>query len=207
MKLNWITESRKIKDLIPLEKNPFGKITTEKKRRLKEKLTSLGVFEIATIDTDNILLTFNKRHAALMELGRGEESIDVRVPNRPLTESERKEIILNSNIHEGSWIEEILKEEFGEVDLSALGLEIEIEEPKPIDLENENNDEPEFPIVQKFSEKYTAIIIVCTNDIDETHVSEILNLDKEKCYKKNDVGNTRVISAEKFISLWKASKS
>ena len=203
--LNWTTEKRKIKDLIPLEKNPFGKITTQKKQRLKEKLTSLGVFEIATIDTNNILLTFNKRHAALMELGRGEELIDVRVPTRELTESERKEIILNSNIHEGSWIEEILKEDFQDIDLSNLGLDIEIEEEKPIELDEEQQ-EPEYPIVQKMSEKYTAIIIVCTNEIDETHISEILQLQKEKCYKKDEVANSRVISAEKFINLWKASK-
>ena len=203
--LNWTTEKRKIKDLIPLEKNPFGKITTQKKQRLKEKLTSLGVFEIATIDTNNILLTFNKRHAALMELGRGEEMIDVRVPTRELTESERKEIILNSNIHEGSWIEEILKEDFQDIDLSNLGLDIEIEEEKPIELDEEQQ-EPEYPIVQKMSEKYTAIIIVCTNEIDETHISEILQLEKEKCYKKDEVANSRVISAEKFIGLWKTSK-
>jgi hypothetical protein len=203
--LNWTTEKRKIKDLIPLEKNPFGRITTQKKQRLKEKLTSLGVFEIATIDTNNILLTFNKRHAALMELGRGEEMIDVRVPIRELTESERKEIILNSNIHEGSWIEEILQSDFNDIDLSGLGLDIEIEEEKEINLDDESQ-EPEYPIVQKMSEKYTAIIIVCTNEIDETHISEILQLQKEKCYKKDEVANSRVISAEKFISLWKASK-
>jgi hypothetical protein len=204
--LNWTTEKRKIKDLIPLDKNPFGKITTQKKQRLKEKLISLGVFEIATIDTKNILLTFNKRHAALIEMGRGDEMIDVRVSNRDLTESERKEIILNSNIHEGSWIEEILKEDFQDIDLTSLGLDIDIEEPEPINLDDDQQ-EHEYPIVQKMSERYTAIIIICTNEIDETHISEILQLEKMKCYKKNEVGNTRVITAEKFISLWKTSKS
>ncbi len=174
---------------------------------MKQKIQKLGVFEIATIDTDNILLTFNKRHSLLMELGRGEEMIDVRVPNRELTEQERKEIILNSNIHEGSWIEEILKEDFEDIDLSVLGLDIEIEEEEPIQIDDEESSEPEYPIVQKMSEKYTAIVIVCTNEIDETHVSEILSLGKEQCYKKNQVGNTHVVSAKKFIDLWKASKS
>ena len=133
--------------------------------------------------------------------------IDVRVPNRELTEQERKEIILNSNIHEGSWIEEILKEDFEDIDLSVLGLDIEIEEEEPIQLDDEEPTEPEYPIVQKMSEKYTAIVIVCTNEIDETHVSKILSLDKEQCYKKNQIGNTHVVSAKKFIDLWKASKS
>jgi hypothetical protein len=61
MKLSWHTESRQIKELIPLENNPFGKIDSVKRKRLQAKIESLGLFEIPTIDANNELLTFNKR--------------------------------------------------------------------------------------------------------------------------------------------------
>jgi hypothetical protein len=122
--LTWITEQRKIKELVPLERNPFGKINREKKKRLENKITRLGVFEIPTIDLNNDLLTFNKRAHILVALGRGEETIDVRVPERPLTEDERKEIILASNVHEGEWDELILKEDFSDIDLGEVGVDL-----------------------------------------------------------------------------------
>lgn len=76
--LNWKTEVRQMADLTPLDKNPFGKITQENKRRLSEKLKRLGNFDVATIDQNGMLLTFNKRFHLLRELGYTE--IDVKVP-------------------------------------------------------------------------------------------------------------------------------
>lgn len=71
--LEWKTESRCLKDLKPLERNPFGKINREKKKRLENKIKRLGVFEIPTIDLNNDLLTFNKRYHILLALGRQDE--------------------------------------------------------------------------------------------------------------------------------------
>jgi len=85
-KLTWKIERRKLSELKPLEKNPFGKSTPEKLERLKKKLDNLGVFETPTIDTDNNLLSFNKRHHALMTLWGADAEIDCMVPGRKLTE-------------------------------------------------------------------------------------------------------------------------
>jgi len=49
----WKIERRRLGDLKPLEKNPFGKSTPDKLERLKQKLETLGVFEVPTIDQDN----------------------------------------------------------------------------------------------------------------------------------------------------------
>ncbi len=173
--LSWHVEQRRLNDLVPLEKNPFGKIDARKKKRLEEKIKALGVFEAPTIDTDNVLLTFNKRHMILLELGHGEDLFDVMVPNRPLTENERKEIIIASNIHEGNWIEEILKEEFGEMDLASLGLELDFADAILEETSKKKTDqEPVFPIVAQFSEKHDAIIIVSDNEIDTNFLKQIL---------------------------------
>jgi len=149
--LVWKTEQRKIKELVPLERNPFGKINREKRKRLENKIKRLGVFEIPTIDLNNDLLTFNKRAHILMALGRGEEMIDVRVPIRQLTSDERKEVILASNVHEGEWDGVILNEDFSDLNLEEIGLDLEgldldvqeaasADEPLPQDKDSVSTD-------------------------------------------------------------------
>lgn len=75
--LVWHTEQRTVGELIPLERNPFGRIRRAAKKRLESKIKRLGVFEIPTIDRNNDLLTFNKRRHILVALGRDQETIDV----------------------------------------------------------------------------------------------------------------------------------
>ncbi|WP_151088778.1 hypothetical protein [Hymenobacter baengnokdamensis] len=58
--------------------------------------------------------------------------------------------------------------------------------------------EPEYPIVAEFSEKYTAFVIVCRNEIDENNVRELLGVDKRQSYKSQEVGQTHVIDAKAF---------
>lgn len=64
-------------------------------------------------------------------------------------------------------------------------------------------DEPEMPIVPKFSEKYTSIVILCENEIDENHIFEKLKIETGNCYKSSKVGLMRVINAKRVIELWK----
>jgi len=195
--LAWRTEKRLVKDLQPLEKNPFGKIKKDGRKRLQEKIKKLGVFEIPTIDVDNTLLSFNKRHFALMALGRGEEEIDVRTPNRPLTDQERKEIILASNVHEGEWEKDILLADYADIDNEFMGMDEDFFCVDVPDLDEE--PEAEFPIVQKFSEKYDAVVIVVDNEIDRNCFFTMLGLDAEKCYKTQRTGVSQVISFKKFL--------
>ena len=202
--LTWHTETRQIKELIPLENNPFGKIDSVKRKRLQEKIESLGLFEIPTIDANNELLTFNKRYHILMSLGRGDESLDVRVPDRLLTEKERKEVIINSNIHEGKWDKAILDDLFADIDLEAIGIEMSsLELPKDL-VPEDDKPEPLYPITQKFSEKYDAIVIISDNEIDTNYLHEILSLGQEKDYKSSNIGKTSVIKATKFLEVWRS---
>ena len=63
--------------------------------------------------------------SALMMVGRGEEEIDVRVPNRKLTKKEVKEYAIISNTHAGEFDFEILDLEFADIEIAELGFEIE----------------------------------------------------------------------------------
>jgi DNA modification methylase len=119
--LSWTTETRKVKDLIPLEINP-RKISGERLEKLAHVINKFNVVEIPAIDVDNTLLTFHQRLKALLLLGRGDEMIDVRVPNRKLTEKEAKEYNLIANTHAGEFDVDVFDENFADIDLEAIGL-------------------------------------------------------------------------------------
>ena len=197
MNVIWNTKKVKIKDLIPDEQNP-RKITGKDLEILKQKIESLGVFSIPTIDHNGILLTFHQRYKALLMLGYGDKEIDVLYPNRVLTDSERKQINLSSNHNDGDWDKDLLKEHFGEIDLKALGLDIELD-LKDFDTGDFENIEPIYPITAKAAEKYSLIMIVCESEIDINNLSVFFGLETEKCYKTTRIGQTLVVKAKKVL--------
>ncbi len=105
-KLIWLSQERKVTELIPWKDNP-RKISHTGMHRLKEKILQNGFHGVIVIDTDNTILSGNQRKIALEELGI--LTVAVLVPNRPLTNSEREKIALESNINDGDWDFEKLK--------------------------------------------------------------------------------------------------
>ena len=100
--LVWHTEKRKIKDLIPYELNP-RKLTEEQAEQIKKSLKKFNLVEIPVIDTDNKIIAGHQRIKILLLLGRSDEEIEVRVPNRKLYADEFKEYNLRSNKNTGEW--------------------------------------------------------------------------------------------------------
>lgn len=129
--LEWKTEQRMVKDLVPNEINP-RKITEVKKAELIKYLQKYNVVEIPVINKDGKLITWNQRLASMLLVGRGDEMVDVRVPNRKLTDEEVKEYTLIGNVHAGDWDEELLNMHYAEVDFASLGIDVkapQINEP------------------------------------------------------------------------------
>lgn len=108
-KLVWHNEKRKVNDLLPYEKNP-RKITDKQLEDLKRSIKKFNLAEVPAIDTDNSIAAGHQRIKVLQLLGRGEEEIDVRVPNRKLTKEEYEQYLLTSNAVNGDWDFEKLKE-------------------------------------------------------------------------------------------------
>lgn len=106
--LHWTTEQKKINDLIPQETNP-RKITDKQMSDLKSSLKEYNLVEIPAVDLNGNILAGHQRVKALQLLGRGEEFIDIRIPNRPLTEDESRRYMLASNALGGDWDLEALK--------------------------------------------------------------------------------------------------
>jgi len=149
--LEWHNAKRKVKDLVPYEYNP-RKLTEEKKQLLIKSIEKFNLAEVPAINLDNKIIAGHQRIKVLMDLGRGDDEIDVRVPNRALIDKEFKEYNITSNVPVGFWDVDVLDAHFEDINLLELGLNLE-EINIPTDLfqddisnEDEEDFEPELPV-------------------------------------------------------------
>lgn len=143
-KLEWHTEFRKVKDLIQYKKNPRV-LSPVQLEGLKRSLKKFNVAELPCINTDGTLVAGNQRVLALSLLGREAEEIEVRVPNRSLTESEFRDYLLTSNRSGASWDFEKLAQDFDLGELLTAGFD-------SLDLSNIFDDNLEI-VDDEFSEE------------------------------------------------------
>jgi len=144
-KLAWKTERRLVNELVPFERNPRT-ISPKQLADLTKSLKKFNLVEIPAIDKDGKILAGHQRLKVLQVLGRGEEEIDVRVPNRKLTKKEAEQYLISSNALGGDWDFEKLKSfdldllldiGFDQIDLSHLwDEELEVKD-EDFDVEEE----------------------------------------------------------------------
>ncbi len=118
-KLYWTTEKRVVRDLIPLDFNP-RKVNEKKQKQLINSLDEFNLVDILVINKNDQLISGHRRIEALILAGRSSEEIDVRVPNRLLTENEVKRYNLLANTHAGEWDIEMLNEYFADINYQDI---------------------------------------------------------------------------------------
>lgn len=188
--LKWTTVQKRITDLIPQEINP-RKISDKQMSDLKKSLKKYDLVEIPVIDLDNKILAGHQRILALKVLGRGNENIDVRVPNRKLTEEESQQYLIASNKLGGDWDYDLLKHFDIEI-LSEAGFD-DMELVSFWDKENESVDD-DFDVekeVKKIHNPTTQrgdLIIMgnhrllCANATDPQAIKALFKGDKASMY-------------------------
>ncbi|NMB48542.1 DNA modification methylase [Candidatus Kuenenbacteria bacterium] len=77
---------------------------------LKRSLVKFNLVELPAIDLDGKIIAGHQRLRVLQLLGRGEEIIEVRIPNRKLTKQEYNQYLLTSNAVHGDWNYDILRD-------------------------------------------------------------------------------------------------
>ncbi|WP_400194057.1 DNA modification methylase [Hymenobacter sp. B81] len=117
--LKWSTQQRRVRDLVPLSYNPRT-LTDEGRERLTRSILKFNLAEIPAINLDNVVLAGHQRLAVLLDLGRGDELIDVRVPNRQLTKDELDEYNITSNVGAGVFDYQALLDNFSHLDLANI---------------------------------------------------------------------------------------
>ncbi|MFH1088609.1 MAG: DNA modification methylase [Patescibacteria group bacterium] len=136
-KLVWHTEERIASQLIPNDKNP--RVMSPKQiDDLKKSIQKYNYVEVIVIDTNNKVLTGHQRLMVMKLLGRENEKIEVRVPNRKLSQREYDQYLLISNRLHGDWNWDKLAENFSvdlmvasgfdEMDLSHLFEDLTVED-------------------------------------------------------------------------------
>jgi len=146
-KLTWVTEKRMVAKLIPNEKNP--RVMSPKQiEDLKRSLQKFNLVEIPVIDTENKVLAGHQRLMVLKLLGRENEIIEVRIPNRKLSQKEYDQYLLTSNRVHGDWdwgklaenfnIDLLVDSGFDDADLSHLFDDLAVEDDE-FDINKELN--------------------------------------------------------------------
>ena len=141
-KLKWITKEIKLSQIMANPLNP-RLINEFDKQALGRSIDKFDIVEIPVlniIDKDTfMILSGHQRIDILRE--KGVKSVECRIPNRPLTESEAKEYTLIANTHAGYFNPEILELEYYDV---APKIEFVLPMYNPDDLRNsENGDDLE----------------------------------------------------------------
>ncbi|RJQ33616.1 hypothetical protein C4568_04240 [Candidatus Parcubacteria bacterium] len=183
--LHWRTETRKVDDLVPNAKNPRS-LSAKQKADLEASITKFNLVEIPAVNTDNQVLAGHQRLKIMKALGRGQDEIDVRVPDRTLTEKECEEYMLRSNRNTGSWDFELLQKfdtsflldiGFDDTDLSDIWddvLEIEDDE---FDEKKEVEAAKETDIKEGDRFQLGKHKLICGDSTDETVVKMLLGED------------------------------
>ncbi len=136
LQLTWHTEKRKLSTLTPWANNPRT-LSDKQLEDLKKSFRKFNLVEIPAVDTNGRIVAGHQRIKVMHLLGRGEELIEVRVPNRELTQAEYEQYLLTSNAVTGDWdfdklksfnIDLLLDIGFDEADLANIwdqNLEVE----------------------------------------------------------------------------------
>lgn len=118
LKIQWHTELRNVADLNEWSKNP-RKITEKDYLKLIESIKDFGFHDVLKIDHDGTILSGHQRKRALTEIGIAQ--VNVMIPDRPLTEKEKEVIAIASNMHRGTFDDDILANEFDIPNLLEAG--------------------------------------------------------------------------------------
>lgn len=158
--MNWNNEKRTLGELIPYEKNP--RVLTDKQRKdIEKSLKKFNLVEVPAINLDNKIIAGHQRIKILYELNGPDYEIDVRVPNRLLSEKEYKEYLIRSNANTGEWDWKVLDYDWDKDLLSDWGLE-HIEQYNDVDLGDFFNTHTEKPI-----EKHKIVLEYIQEDYDK----------------------------------------
>lgn len=199
-KLIWHTEKRIVDSLLPSLKNP--RVMSDKTTGdLKKSLQRFNLVEIPAIDLNGRICAGHQRIRALQILGRGKEEIEVRVPNRKLTEKEYEGYMLTSNAVIGSWDFEKLKD-FDIDFLIDIGFEKgELEKIWAKDLEVEEEDfdvDKELKKIKEASTKLGDLILlgnhrlICGDSTNKSVVQKLFGEERAAMVYSDPVYNIKI---------------
>lgn len=199
-KLYWNTIQKTVNELVPQKINPRT-ISDKQLSDLKRSLEKYNLVEIPAVDLDGTILAGHQRIKVLKILGRGDELIDCRVPNRKLTDEESKEYLIASNKLGGDWDFDLLKSfdldtlEFAGFDKIELG-ELWDKEKEVID--DEFDEKKELKKIKKPITKLGDIIylgnhkIICGDSTKQETLDKLFGKERASLIYSDPIYNISV---------------
>jgi len=117
--LAWKTEKRKVSDLIPAKYNPRT-LSDKQSKDLSNSIQKFSLADPIIINKDNKIIGGHQRIKILKD--QGIVDVDVRVPDRQLSEKEEEELNLRLNKNVGEWDWDLLAK-FDEDMLLGVGFD------------------------------------------------------------------------------------
>lgn len=107
-KIKWHNAQYRLGDLISYESNP-RLMSEQQDINLEKSIDKSGYVETIVINKNKKILAGNQRYRILLKKFGPDYIVDVRIPDRLLSEKEEKTYLLASNAIRGSWNYELLK--------------------------------------------------------------------------------------------------
>lgn len=199
-RLEWHTGKRRVNDLLPYAKNPRT-MTDKQMADLKKSLTRFNLVEIPAIDTNDKIIAGHQRVRALQLLGRGEEQIEVRIPNRKLSQKEYDQYLITSNAVGGDWDFDALKSFDMEL-LADVGFDMEeLSDMWAENLETEDDnfdEEEELAKIKKPTTKLGDLIIlgqhklICGDSTDPKVLMRLFGNERASMIYSDPVYNIKI---------------
>lgn len=208
------TDWRKFKFL---QTDRFKEFPDELRNRLRESIVRnhfLETFKVWQDGKDIFCLDGFHRCLILKELEASGYKVPARLPAEFIDCKNRNEAAKLVLIYSSAYAEVRRSSLAGyisefDLDLDELMDELNLSfSDREDDFEAEGNEEEncEYPIVPRFSERYDYVLIFCKNEIDYNNLAELLGLQKEKSYKSQTVGTGKVLTYDRFMSVWNNKK-
>ena len=126
MNITWTNDTRKLSDLVPWEHNP-KRMTRKQAAGLRLSIERFGFAVPFLVSPDGDIYDGHQRQAlmnAIKEYGP-DAVVDVRVSSRPLTDDERRELVVRLKQNQAGWDFEMLPNLYEREELLEWGFEPE----------------------------------------------------------------------------------
>lgn len=184
----WKTERRKIVDLNPAQYNP-REMNEKEAADLRQSLESFDLVDPIVVNLNNSIIGGHQRITLLKE--KGVVEVDVRVPDRLLTQDEEIELNLRLNKNRGRFNFDELANMDDEL-LKKVGFDEE--ELKKIFTDAPSGGGGEVAFTEELKEEHNYIVLKFENEIDWLQALSLLNLETVKAldskngFEKRGVG-------------------
>lgn len=197
---------RKISELKPATYNP-REMSAKEYKDLKQSMETFGIVEPLLINVrkgrENVVISGHQRLKIWKELGNKE----IPCIEHSLTLKQEKELNLRMNRNHGRFDYDLLANNYDEEMLLYVGfVEAELAglflDDFETEFEKHDDSNAEMPIVPKFNENYSSVLVMCDNELDENWLRNVLGLRKAKDYKSSRVKDCYVITVKDLQEKW-----